>query len=84
MLRLRGQQTDPVLDYVGRRLTPRPTIAHLNGSFTGIRNEAAIVEQDGRAYVLTIFLRGQIDEAAAEEAIARASEQVLGAVLRGS
>jgi beta-lactamase class A len=83
MLKVRGEQNDRGLDFIGRRLNPRPTIAHLNGSFTGIRNEAAIVEQDGRAYVLTIFLRGQTDEAAAEEAIARASEQIWNAVRSG-
>jgi beta-lactamase class A len=80
MLRLRGRQTDPALDYVGRRLSPRPTIAHLNGSFTGVRNETAIIEGDGRAYILTIFLRGQTDETAAEDAIARASAEVWNAM----
>ncbi len=83
LLRLRGLQNDPTLDYVGRRLSPRPSIAHLNGSFTGIRNEAAIIETEGRPYILTIFLRGQSDESAAEDAIARASEQIWHAV-RGS
>ena len=67
---------------VGRRLSPRPTIAHVNGAFTGIRNEASIIEQDGRAYVLTLYLRGQNNEQAAEVAIARASEQILNVVLR--
>ncbi len=75
LLRLLGLQNDPGLDYIGRRL--KPSIAHLNGSFTGIRNEAASIEAEGRRYILTVFLRGQPDESAAEDAIARASEQVL-------
>jgi beta-lactamase class A len=80
ILRLRGQRSEPTLDYLGRHLAPRPTIAHLNGTLTGIRNEAGIIEQDGRAFVLTMFLRGQTNEAAAEEAIARAAASVVAAV----
>jgi serine/threonine-protein kinase len=84
LLRLRGERTEPNLDYIGRRLAPRPTIAHVNGTFTGVRNEVALIEQDGRAYVLTLFLRGQGNEQAAEAAIARASEQIRNAVMRGT
>jgi serine/threonine-protein kinase len=84
LLRLRGERTEPTLDYIGRRLSPRPTIAHVNGSLAGVRNEAAIIEQDGRAYILIILLRGQNNEQAAEAAIARASEQIRTAVMRAT
>ncbi|MBI3965900.1 MAG: serine hydrolase [Chloroflexi bacterium] len=81
ILQLRGRQPDPTLNYLGRRLTQRPLIAHLNGTLPGIRCDAGIIEVDGKPYVLAVFLRGQTNESAAEEAIARLSAQVLTAVL---
>src|SRR5262249_31717227 len=82
ILRLRGQQADPGLNFLGRNLRPRPTIGQINGVLPGVRNDVGIVESEGRAYVLTIFLRDQADENAAEDAIARASAEVFAAAGR--
>jgi beta-lactamase class A len=79
ILRLRGQRADPGLDFIGRNLTPRPTLAQINGVLPGIRNDIGIVETGGKPYVLAIFLRDQADEAAAEQAIARASAEIFAA-----
>lgn len=79
ILRLRGTITDPSLDFMGRRLSPRPLLAHINGTLSGIRNDAGIVRTERGDYILAIFLRDQRDETAAEEAIARASATVLSA-----
>ena len=73
---LRGQKIDADLDYLGRDLVPRPPLAHVNGVLTGIRNDGGIVEPPSGAYVLVIFLSNQSDEAAAENAIAKASAKV--------
>ncbi|MBI3969351.1 MAG: serine hydrolase [Chloroflexi bacterium] len=83
ILRLRGERSDPALDYLGRRLNPRPVIAHLNGTLTGVRCDAGLVELGDRAYVVAIYLRDQRAEAAAEDAIARASERIFKAVAAG-
>src|SRR5262249_4331824 len=85
ILRQRGQNTDAGLDYLGRRLNPRPTIDHLNGVLPdlGVYNDAGIVEPEGRPYILAIFLREQADGRAAEDAIARASASVLSVVTAG-
>lgn len=80
LLRCRGKQTDPTLDYLGRDLVPRPTIGHVNGVLPGIRNDVGVVERGGRAFVLALLLRDQADERAAEEAIARAAQRILAAV----
>jgi beta-lactamase class A len=76
ILRLRGERREPGLDFLGRHLSPRPNLAHLNGTLAGVRNEAGIIEANGRAFVLTILLRGQTNEPGAEEAIARAAASI--------
>lgn len=80
MLRCRGQRTEPELDFMGRMLMPRPALARINGTLPRVRNDVALFERDGRAFVLGIFLRDQANEAAAEDAIARAAKEVIDAV----
>lgn len=88
ILLLRGLKTEAVLDFIGRRLIPRPPIAHLNGElnvvsngvFTGgIRDDGGIVEPPSGAYVIVIFLSkpGNVAAvAAAEDEIATASLEI--------
>jgi beta-lactamase class A len=80
ILELRGKQTDPSLDFLGRHLVPRPTIAHLNGTLVNVRNDAGIVELEKQRFVFVVLLRDQGNDAAAEEAIARAAADVTAAV----
>ena len=82
ILLLRGLKTDSDLDFLGRRLTPRPPIAHVNGVLTGIRDDGGIVEPTSGAYVIVVFLNNQANEVAAEDAIAKASLDVFNAMAR--
>jgi beta-lactamase class A len=80
ILELRGRKTDPSLDFLGRHLVPRPTIAHLNGTLVNVRNDAGIVELGNQRFILVALLHDQGNDAAAEEAIAHAAEDVSAAV----
>jgi beta-lactamase class A len=80
ILELRGRQTDPSLDFIGRHLVPRPTIAHVNGTLDHVRNDAGIVELQGRPFILVALLHDQANEPTSEEAIARAAADVAAAV----
>jgi beta-lactamase class A len=85
ILGLRESQEEPFLHFLDgdlRRLRPRPTVAHVNGLLSGVRNDSAIIDADGHVYIVTIFLQDQVDEAAAERAIARVSRQVFDLVSR--
>jgi beta-lactamase class A len=76
ILELRGRQTDPSLDFLGRHLAPRPTIAHLNGTLVHVRNDAGIVELPDQPFVFVALLHDQTNDTVAEEAIARAAADV--------
>jgi beta-lactamase class A len=80
ILELRGRQTDPSLDYLGRHLLPRPALAHLNGTLDHVRNDAGIVELEDRPFILVALLHDQPNDTAAEEAIARAAADIRAAV----
>jgi beta-lactamase class A len=80
ILTLRSARTDPAFDYLGRQLVPRPTIAHLNGTLTGVRDDAGIIEDQHKAFVVAIFTRGQQDESGAEDAIASATHRISDAL----
>ena len=80
ILRLRGKITDPSLDFVGRHLTPRPTIAHLNGTLAAVRNDAAIIELSKSPFIVVMLLHDQHNEPAAEEAIARSTAAIVDLV----
>jgi beta-lactamase class A len=73
ILRARGRVTDVSLDFVGRRLRPRPSIAHLNGTLPGIRNDAGIIEYERSRFIVVILLHRQPNESAAEQSIADAA-----------
>src|SRR5204862_536345 len=70
MLEMRGEIRDPSLDFLGRRLNPRPTIAHLNGTLDGVRNDAGIVDLGTSSALVVILLHDQANESPAEDAVA--------------
>jgi beta-lactamase class A len=76
ILELRGRQTDPSLDFLGRDLVPRPTIAHLNGTLVHVRNDAGIIDLQDQPFIFVAMLHDQTDDTAAEDAIARAAADV--------
>jgi beta-lactamase class A len=80
ILLLRGQKTDSDLDYMGRKLVPRPPLAHVNGVLTGIRNDGGIVEPPSGPFIVAIFLSNQANEAAAEDAIATTTAGIFNAM----
>ncbi len=82
ILKLRGQRTEPTLDFMGRRLNPRPTLAHLNGELDGTRNDAGIIDTGSRAYILAILIHNPGHDQAAEDAIANASAAIYAAALK--
>jgi hypothetical protein len=61
---------------MGRQLNPRPTLAHINGELSGVRNDAGIVDSGKHAYVLTVFIRDSGHEAESERAIADVSAAI--------
>jgi beta-lactamase class A len=80
ILLLRGQETDPTLDYMGRKLVPRPPLAHVNGVLTGIRNDGGVVEASSGPFIVVIFLNHQANETAAEDAIATTTAAIFNAL----
>jgi beta-lactamase class A len=76
ILEMRGRQTDPSLDYMGRDLVPRPAIAHLNGTLDNVRNDAGIVELPDQAFIFIALLHDQPSPTRAEGAIAHATAEV--------
>ncbi len=81
ILRLRGRQTSPALDTMGRQLLPRPDIAHISGNLVGVHNDAGIVQSGGQAYLLAILTHDQRNDSAAEDAIASVSARVFAVVM---
>lgn len=76
VLKLRGQRTEPTLDFMGRQLAPRPSLAHINGELAGVRNDAGIVDTGKRTYILDVFIHPTAGDTAAERAIAQASAAI--------
>jgi len=83
ILLLRGQKTDSDLDYMGRKLVPRPPLAHVNGVLTGIRNDGGIVEAPSGPFIVAIFLSNQTNEAAAEDSIATTTASIFALMTQG-
>jgi hypothetical protein len=67
---------------MGRKLTPRPPLAHVNGVLTGIRNDGGIVEPSSGPFIVIIFLSNQTNETGAEDAIATTTAAIFAAMTR--
>jgi hypothetical protein len=55
---------------------PRPIIAHVNGTLLHVLNDAGIVDLQDHPFIFVALLHDQTNDAAAQEAIARAAADV--------